>query len=74
MRQAELSASPQQRLQVIERMYRARFPDPLPAGLKLEQIRGREGIRVWEAYAQAAKKYQVEWLIRELLTPLVVLQ
>lgn len=61
MRQAELSASAPQRLQVIERMYRARFTDPLPAGLKLEQIRGREGIRVREAYAEAAKKYQVDW-------------
>ncbi|MBO0938689.1 type I-E CRISPR-associated endonuclease Cas1 [Fibrella sp. HMF5335] len=61
MKQAELSASPEQRLQVIERMYRARFPDPLPAGLKLEQIRGREGIRVRAAYAEAAQKYGVGW-------------
>lgn len=61
MKQAELSASPEQRLQVIERMYRARFDDPLPSGLKLEQIRGREGIRVRAAYAEAARKYGVNW-------------
>lgn len=61
MRQAELSAVPETRLQVVERMYRARFPEPLPPGLRLEQLRGREGIRVREAYAQAAKRYGVAW-------------
>lgn len=61
MRQAELSAQPAQRLQVVERMYRARFPEPLPAGLRLEQIRGREGIRVRETYAEAARRFGVDW-------------
>ena len=61
MRQAELSASPDLRLQVIERLYRARFPEPLPEGLRLEQIRGREGIRVRAAYAEAARKFNVPW-------------
>ena len=59
--QAKLSSSPSMRLEVVERMYRARFPDPLPEGLSLEQIRGKEGIRVREAYAEAARKYEVEW-------------
>lgn len=61
MRQAELSSSPALRLQVIERLYRARFPEPLPEGLRLEQIRGREGIRVREAYAEAARRFGVAW-------------
>jgi len=61
MKQAELSATPALRLQVVERMYRMRFPDPLPVGLKLEQIRGKEGIRVREAYAEAARKFGVTW-------------
>jgi CRISPR-associated protein Cas1 len=61
MRQAELSSTPALRLQVIERLYRARFPDPLPEGLRLEQIRGREGIRVREAYASAARTFNVPW-------------
>jgi len=65
MRQAELSAIPQFRQQVIERLYRMRFPEPLPDNLRLEQIRGREGIRVREAYAAAAKKYGVEWKGRQ---------
>ena len=61
MRQAELSATPDLRLQVIERLYRARFADPLPEGLRLEQIRGKEGIRVRDGYATAARKYGVNW-------------
>jgi CRISP-associated protein Cas1 len=61
MRQAELSSTPALRLQVVERMYRARFAEVLPPGLRLEQLRGREGIRVREAYAQAARHYGVEW-------------
>ena len=61
MRQAELSVQPTQRLQVVERMYRARFAEPLPAGLRLEQLRGREGIRVREAYAQAARHHGITW-------------
>lgn len=61
MRQAELSATAELRLQVVERLYRARFPDPLPDGLRLEQIRGREGIRVREAYAEAARRFGVTW-------------
>lgn len=61
MRQAELSANADLRIQVIERMYRARFTDPLPPGLRLEQIRGREGIRVREVYAEAARKFGLEW-------------
>lgn len=61
MRQAELSGNTDQRLRIVERMYRARFPESLPAGLRLEQIRGREGIRVREIYAQAARQYGVNW-------------
>lgn len=61
MRQAELSSNSGLRLRVVERMYRARFSDPLPAGLTLEQIRGKEGIRVRQAYADAARKFGLSW-------------
>ncbi len=61
MRQAELSSSPDLRLMVVERMYRARFADALPPNLTLEQIRGKEGIRVRETYAQAARRFGVAW-------------
>ncbi|MGB3618206.1 MAG: type I-E CRISPR-associated endonuclease Cas1e [Catalinimonas sp.] len=61
MRQAELSATPDLRLRVIERLYRMRFADVLPPGLTLEQIRGKEGVRVREAYAEAARRFGVVW-------------
>lgn len=61
VRQAALSSDDTSRLQIVERMYRARFTEPLPDNLSLEQIRGKEGIRVREAYASSARKYNVEW-------------
>ena len=61
LHQARLYSDPELRLQVVRRMYEMRFADPLDAGLTLQQIRGREGIRVREAYAQASRKYGVEW-------------
>mgnify|MGYP006422493739 CR=1 FL=1 len=61
MHQAALSSDPDKRLMVIEKMYRARFPEVLPPNLSLEQIRGKEGIRVREAYATAAKQYGITW-------------
>lgn len=60
-RQVRSWADPVRRRRVVERMYRLRFPDPLPAGLSLEQIRGREGVRVRDAYARAAREHGVAW-------------
>ncbi len=42
-------------------MCRMRFAEPLDASLSLQQIRGREGIRVREAYARASRDTGVEW-------------
>jgi CRISPR-associated protein Cas1 len=42
-------------------MYRMRFPEPLPASLSLQQIRGNEGVRVREAYARASRESGVPW-------------
>ncbi len=61
VRQARLWAHPTTRQQVVERMYRVRFVDPLEPDLTLEQIRGKEGIRVREAYARASRRTGVEW-------------
>lgn len=61
LRQAELCANPATRLAVVMRMYRMRFQEPLPQGLTLQQIRGREGIRVREAYARASRETGVPW-------------
>ena len=43
------------------RMYRKRFPGVLDPNLTLQQIRGKEGVRVREAYAEASKAAGVPW-------------
>lgn len=61
LHQARLVSAPDLRLQVVERMYRARFDDDLPPNLTLPQVRGMEGVRVRQAYAEASRRYGVEW-------------
>ncbi len=61
IRQATLVSNPQLRLQVVVRMYRKRFPGALDPNLTLQQIRGKEGVRVREAYAAASKASGVPW-------------
>lgn len=54
-------ADERRRLAVVMQMYRMRFDEQLDPGLTLRQIRGKEGIRIREAYAQAARTYGIEW-------------
>lgn len=61
LRQAKLWANPTTRLEVVMRMYHARFDEALPDGLTIQQIRGKEGIRVREAYARASRETGVPW-------------
>jgi CRISP-associated protein Cas1 len=59
--QARAYSDPIKHMFIVRRLYSRRFPEPLPSNLTLQQIRGREGVRVREAYAAAAKKYGVHW-------------
>lgn len=61
LRQAYLSTHEALRLRVVRRLYEMRFAERLDPGLTLQQIRGREGIRVREAYAQASRETGVLW-------------
>jgi CRISPR-associated protein Cas1 len=61
LQQAELYCDPRSRALVVRRMYEKRFGEPLDPGLTLEQIRGREGYRVRNAYRQAAERFGVKW-------------
>lgn len=61
LRQARAVSDPKQHMEVVLRLYRSRFPEPLPDGLTIQQIRGREGVRVREAYAHASRETGVEW-------------
>lgn len=61
LHQARLASIPELRLQVVRRLYEMRFSEPLDPELTLQQIRGREGIRVREAYAKASRASGIEW-------------
>lgn len=61
LRQAYLSSIPTLRLRVVRRMYEMRFGEKLSEELTLQQIRGKEGVRVRTAYSQASAATGVEW-------------
>jgi len=59
--QARLWAEAATHAQVVERMYRMRFGRRLAPDLTIEQIRGMEGARVRDAYAEASRNFGVPW-------------
>ncbi|MBI3978199.1 MAG: type I-E CRISPR-associated endonuclease Cas1 [Chloroflexi bacterium] len=61
LHQARLCSDPKLHLEVVMRMYRMRFPGPLDPSLTLQQLRGKEGIRVRESYARASRETGVKW-------------
>ena len=61
LRQARLWCDPELHLRVVRQMYQIRFPEQLDPSLTLQQIRGREGVRMREAYAQASRESGVAW-------------
>ncbi|MBM4029187.1 MAG: type I-E CRISPR-associated endonuclease Cas1 [Planctomycetes bacterium] len=61
LRQAALVSNDVTRLQVVIRMYCLRFDEKIDEDLTLQQLRGKEGVRVRQAYAEASQKYNVPW-------------
>ncbi|MFH1737513.1 MAG: type I-E CRISPR-associated endonuclease Cas1e [bacterium] len=61
LHQARMWADAELRLQVIRRLYQLRFSEKLDPEWTLQQIRGIEGVRVREAYAQASRETGVAW-------------
>jgi CRISPR-associated protein Cas1 len=61
IRQARLVSDEVTRLQVVVRMYCLRFEEAVDPNLTLQQLRGKEGIRVRQAYAQASRATGVPW-------------
>jgi CRISP-associated protein Cas1 len=59
--QARVWADPALHIEVVRRMYRMRFADGLDDGLTLDQIRGKEGVRVRQAYAALSKETGIAW-------------
>lgn len=63
--QAQLWADPQQRLNVVRRMYQFRFQEDLDSSLTLQQVRGLEGVRVRTVYSRLSKATGVPWKGRD---------
>ncbi len=61
LRQVDVYCDPKARGLVVRRMYEKRFGELIGPGFTLEQIRGREGFRVREAYRKAAQQFGVAW-------------
>lgn len=61
LRQALLWSRSESRLAVACAMYRKRFAEKLDPNLTLQQLRGREGVRVRDAYAKASRETGIPW-------------
>lgn len=61
IRQALLASHPALRLKVVRRMYTMRFSEPIPDDISIQQLRGMEGQRVKNAYANASKETGIMW-------------
>ncbi|HYD40343.1 MAG TPA: type I-E CRISPR-associated endonuclease Cas1e [Anaeromyxobacter sp.] len=61
LRQAALHAHTESRAAVVIRMYEKRFGEVVAPGTTIEQIRGREGVRVRTAYQRASRDFGVAW-------------
>lgn len=68
LHQAKLVSDSQLRLKVVIKMYQLRFKEKIANGLTLQQIRGKEGVRVREAYQKASRETGVEWAGRTYKT------
>lgn len=63
--QVELSANPDESLEVARRMFARRFPDADLNGKSLKEMMGLEGHRVRSLYQEKAREYQVGWKGRQ---------
>lgn len=60
-RQAYLVSRPRERLEVARRMYAMRFPGEDVSSATMQQLRGREGVRVRRLYKEHAERTGVRW-------------
>ena len=65
MAQAELVTNRKSRLRVARQMYAMRFPGEDTSGLTMQQLRGREGVRVRRIYREQAERTGIEWSRRD---------
>lgn len=60
-RQASMVSNTRQRLSVARKMYQMRFKGENVSKLTMQQLRGREGVRVKRVYKRMAEEYKVAW-------------
>lgn len=65
VRQAAMVSNQSRRLEVARTMYAMRFPGEDVSKLTMQQLRGREGARVRQAYRDASERTGVEWKRRD---------
>lgn len=65
LRQAWLVSDPRRRVGVARRMYEMRFPGEDTSKLTMQQLRGREGVRVKRAYRLHSSRTGVPWVGRQ---------
>jgi CRISPR-associated protein Cas1 len=61
LRQARMVCDPRTCLQTVVRLYQMRFDEPISPEMSIEQMRGKEGIRVRSAYERLARLHGIEW-------------
>lgn len=61
LQQAAMVTNTRKHLAVVRKMYQLRFPDEDVSQLIMQQLRGREGSRVRNAYRKAARETGVTW-------------
>lgn len=59
--QARLASNEDLRWQVVRRMYAKRFAEDVGLEISIEQMRGKEGFRVRDAYARFSRESGVPW-------------
>jgi CRISPR-associated protein Cas1 len=65
LHQARLASNMESRLEVVRRMYRMRFGESADDLRSVESLRGREGMRVRDAYQRLSRQYGIPWSGRE---------
>lgn len=63
--QAKLVSNRRTRVSVARKMYQMRFPHEDVSGLTMQQLRGKEGVRIRHVYLEQSKKTNVPWKRRE---------
>ena len=61
-------ADKKERNEIARRMFLHRFPQASVHGINIKQLRGMEGKRVKETYAELGRKYGVTWMGRDYKT------